>query len=95
MSAYAIAQNKITDAALFAEFRERAGGIVEAHGGKFLARSSTVDVIVGDWAPDRVIVAEFDSIEQAKKCYNSSEYTENLKIHAKSAKGSVIIVEGV
>lgn len=38
MAGYALIDVEITDHAVFAEFRERAPAVVEAHGGRFLVR---------------------------------------------------------
>ena len=45
--------------------------IVKAHGGKYLVRGGTHEVIRGDWTPDRLVVLEFDTVEQAKAWQNA------------------------
>ena len=49
----------------------------------------------GDWVPDRIVVIEFDSAEQAKAWLTSPEYSEIKNIRMKAASASVIVVEGV
>ena len=66
---------------VFAEFRERVGATVEAHGGRYLVRGGATEVADGDWTPDRLVVIEFDSVEQARAWVNSPEYTE-IKGHS-------------
>ena len=86
----------ITDEALFAEFRRRVTATVEAHGGRFLVRGGAIKVIEGEWMPDRIVVVEFDNVEQARTWLSSPGYTEIKEIRNKSAvNASVIIVEGV
>ena len=95
MAGYVIVHDEIHDQALFAEFRQRVAVTIEAHGGRYLVRGGAVEVMDGDWVPDRVVVVEFDSVEQAKAWLTSPEYTEIKEIRMKSAKASLIIVEGV
>ena len=95
MAGYAIIYNDIQDQALFAEFRQRVGATVEAHGGRYLVRDGAIEVMDGDWVPDRVVVIEFDSVERARAWLTSPEYTEIKQIRMKAAKASVIIAEGV
>ena len=95
MAAYAIIHDEIHDQALFGEFRQRVAATIEAHGGRYLVRGGAVEVMDGDWVPDRVVVVEFDSVEQAKAWLTTPEYTEIKEIRMKSAKASLIIVEGV
>ena len=95
MAGYAIIHDEIQDQALFAEFRRRVGATVEAHGGRYLVRGGAIEVMDGDWSPDRIVVVEFDSVDQARAWLNSPEYTEIKQIRMKAASASVIIVEGV
>ena len=95
MAGYAIIHDDIQDQALFAEFRQRVGATVEAHGGRYLVRGGAIEVMDGDWMPDRIVVIEFDSVEQAKAWLTSPEYTEIKEIRRKAASASVIIAEGV
>ena len=95
MAGYAIIHDEIQDQALFAEFRSKVGATVEAHGGRYLVRGGAIEVMDGDWVPDRIIVIEFDSAEQAKAWLTSPEYLEIKQIRMKAAKASVLVVEGV
>ena len=58
MAGYVIIVSDITDEALFAEFLERVGATVEAHGGRYLVRGGAIEIADGDWAPDRLVVIE-------------------------------------
>ena len=95
MAGYVLADVRITDETLFAEYRERVTATAEAHGGKYLVRGGAVEVIQGDWAPRRVVVVEFDNVEQARAWQSSLEYAELKVILDKSSNTNVIIVEGV
>lgn len=95
MAAYAIVHNEIFDAALFEEFRKQVGATVAAHGGRYLVRGGAIEVIDGDWDPERLIVVEFEGSEQAKAWLKSPEYQSIREIRVKSATANVIIVEGV
>ena len=95
MAGYLIVNNEVTDEAKYAEFRERVASVVEAHGGKYLVRGGTCEVMDGDWNPDRVVVVEFADVDSAKAYLNSAEYQELKGIRIQSAKANVIVVDGV
>ena len=95
MAGYAIIHDEIHDKALFAEFRERVAATIEAHGGRYLVRGGAIEVMDGDWSPERIVVVEFDSAEQARAWLTSSEYAEVKEIRTRAANANVIIVEGV
>ena len=95
MAGYVIVNHEITDEDVFAEFRGRVAMAVEAHGGRYLVRGGTTEVIEGEWMPHRIVVVEFDNVEQARTWLNSPEYIEIKEIRTRSANADVIIVEGV
>ena len=95
MAGYVIIHDVIHDQALFAQFRERVAATFEAHGGRYLVRGGAIEVMDGDWTPERIVVVEFDSVDQAKAWFNSPEYSEIKEIRQKAATASIVVVEGV
>ena len=95
MAGYVIVNDEITDPALFEEFRSRIGANVAAHGGKYHVRGGAIEVVDGDWTPERMVVIEFESVERAKEWLASPEYSELRKIRLASARANVIIAQGV
>jgi len=93
MAAYLIADNEVTDPALFAEFARDIASVVEAHGGKYLVRGGISRVVRGDWTPQRLVIIEFESVEKAEAHVNSSEYQELAQIRSKCSNSSVFIVD--
>lgn len=68
---------EITDHTAFGEVAEKASAIVEVHGGRFLARGGTTESLKDDWTPsNRIVLIEFDSVEQAKAWWSSPAHTE-------------------
>ena len=95
MAAYVIVDSVITDKPVFDDYLQQVPSIVEAHGGKYLARGGAIQVVQGDWTPNRIVVVEFDSTEQAQAWQNSPEYADLKAMLNSSSNTSVIIVEGV
>ena len=95
MAAYVIVNDEVLDEGAFSEFRQRIGATVDAHGGRYLVRGGSADVIEGSWSPGRLVVVEFDDVGAAQAWLNSPEYAELKKIRERSANANVIVVEGV
>jgi uncharacterized protein (DUF1330 family) len=95
MPAYFIVDNEVTDPAGFEEYRKQVPGTVERYGGKFLVRGGQVQTLEGDWKPKRIVVTEFPSLEQARRWYDSAEYRALKALRLRTARGSVVLVEGV
>ena len=95
MPAYFIVDNEVTDPAGFEDYRTQVAGTVEKYGGKFLVRGGQLQMLEGDWKPKRIVVTEFSSIEQARRWYDSEEYRPLKALRLRTARGSVVLVEGV
>jgi uncharacterized protein (DUF1330 family) len=95
MRAYFIVDNEVTDSAGFEEYRKQVSITVEKYGGRFLVRGGQIQTLEGDWKPKRIVVTEFPSIEQARRWYDSEDYRPLKALRSRSARGSVVLVEGV
>jgi len=54
-----------------------------------------MQTLEGDWKPKRIVVTEFPSIEQARGWYDSEEYRPLKALRLRTARGSIVLVEGV
>ena len=94
MAAYIIVEYVVTDDTAFAEFSKRTAAAVEEHGGRYLVRGA-VEVLDGDWKPERMVVVEFESSDAARDWLDSSDYAELKALRQKATKASVVFAEGV
>ena len=95
MPAYVIADIEITDPAAYEEYRAKVPATITQYGGKYVARGGKTEPLEGGWAPKRIALLEFPSLEQARKWYRSPEYAPLIKIRQKASSGRVIMVEGL
>ncbi|WP_424986335.1 DUF1330 domain-containing protein [Microbulbifer sp. S227A] len=91
---YLVAHIRVHDKDRFAEFSSMSGPAIADHGGRVLVRNPTIDHREGA-AQGRCIVIEFDSIEQARKFYDSDAYTAARAIRELAAETDLLLVEGV
>jgi uncharacterized protein (DUF1330 family) len=94
MAAYVIANVDVKDAALFEQYRKQVPDTIARYGGKYLVRGGAHRTLEGDWAPSRLVLLEFPSIEQARRWYDSEEYREPKALRMKCALTDVVLVEG-
>ena len=95
MSAFVIVDVEITDADLYGQFVERVTSTVEAHGGKFVVRGGTLEVMLGHWTPKRLAILEFDSLQQVHDWLDSPEYVALNDIRSRSSNLNMVVVEGL
>jgi uncharacterized protein (DUF1330 family) len=95
MPAYVIAEVDVTDPAGFEEYRKQVPATVAKYGGRFLVRGGSLETVEGDWRPKRLVVAEFPSLEQARRWYDSPEYKDPKALRLRTSKSKILLVEGV
>jgi uncharacterized protein (DUF1330 family) len=94
VAAYIIVDLTVTDLPTMEEYRKRVPATLAAYGGRFLVRGGAHQTVEGDWKPNRLVVLEFPSMEQAKRWYDSEEYREPKALRLKASKANLIMVEG-
>jgi uncharacterized protein (DUF1330 family) len=95
MSALVIVDIEVLDPIPYEDYKRLASASIAAHGGRYLVRGGATEVMDGTWAPRRLVVLEFDSVEKARAWRNSSEYAEAKKIRDTCAKANMVIAEGI
>lgn len=95
MAAYVILDITVHDPASYKEYAKQSGPALEQMGGRFLVRGGTVHPLEGNWSPQRCVVLEFDTVEQARAWYDSDLYAGPKKLRHAASTGQAIIVEGV
>ncbi|MEG5263003.1 DUF1330 domain-containing protein [Pseudomonas sp. JDS28PS106] len=95
MKAYWIAHVDVSDPTQYGEYTRRAPAAFEQFGGKFLARGGRSEALEGGASPQRSVVIEFDSYEQALACYRSEQYQQAMSHRKDVAQARIVIVEGV
>ncbi|MEO6271442.1 MAG: DUF1330 domain-containing protein [Lautropia sp.] len=96
MSAYVIAEVKVSDPARYDAYRALSPGAIAAAGGRFLVRGGAVEVFEGNWQPGRVVVLEFDTMAAAKAFYDSALYRQARDARAGATElFDMICVEGI
>jgi uncharacterized protein (DUF1330 family) len=94
MPVYLIIEIKVKNLEMYLQYVERVPAIIEQHGDRYLARGGEITPLMGDWNPERIILIEFDSADQIKKCFASLEYLEIAPLREESTISKSIIVEG-
>jgi len=95
MPAYLISVIDIHDPAGYEEYRKLVAPALTQYGGKFLVRGGQIHPLEGAWVPKRVVVVEFDTVEQAKAFDAAPEYAQAKAIRHRTSTSSVIVVEGL
>ena len=91
---YLVAHIRVHDKEGFEKFKEMSGPVISEYGGKVLVRNPSPDVREGSDSGVAIVI-EFESIEGARKFYESDKYTEARAVRELAADTDLILVGGM
>ena len=95
MAAYVIANVTVKEPVRYEDYRRLVTPTLEKYGGRFIARGGEIEVLEGDWRPNRLVLLEFPSMDQARAWWSSPEYTAAKRIRQATSEGTLLLLEGV
>ncbi|HWX74089.1 MAG TPA: DUF1330 domain-containing protein [Solirubrobacteraceae bacterium] len=95
MKYYAVAEIEVTDPGWVREYLAEVTGMVERHGGRYLARTGQVERIEGEGAPPQtLLLIEWPSKEAAEDFYASEEYRPYRERRRGGARNDFLLAAG-
>jgi len=95
MAAIVIAQVKVTNPELYENYKPLAKAAIEAFGGRYHVRGSTPAALEGTAADRRYVIVEFESVETARRFYDSELYQKAKDARKDAAIADIVVLEGV
>lgn len=96
MSAFLVADLKVTHPQAFEEYKTLALPVIEKYGGRYLARGGAMDVRETDlWSPHRVVIIEFPDMPSAQSFFDSDEYAAIKSKRTENAESTLFFLDGV
>jgi len=95
MNYYAIAELEVTDPSWVRSYVADVTQMVERHGGRYLARTTTFEQLEGERTPLQLfLIIEWPSKEAAEAFYESEEYRPYREARRGGAKNEFFLVAG-
>lgn len=95
MAAYVVVQVNVNDADKYDEYKNFAQKSVAKHGGKYIVRGGEQEDLEGSLPFSRMVILEFQTLDQARIWYNSPEYQHAKSVRAGASDGIFSLVEGL
>ena len=96
MPAYVIVDVEIHDPGAYREYTQAVPATLIPFGGRFVVRGGPSETLEGDWRPQRIVILEFPSVDQAKAWHASPAYAAILPIRHRHARTNFLtVVAGV
>ena len=96
MPAYVIANVTVKDPVRYEDYRRLVTPTLAKYRRPLhRARRAGSKCSKGSWQPNRLVLLEFPSMEQAHAWWSSPEYTEAKLIRQATSEGTLLLLEGV
>ncbi len=93
MAAFMFVEITVRDSAVYEDYVARIPPVIAKYEGRYVVRSSKVTPVAGGWAPDRLIVMEFSSVDALLRCFQSAEYKELAVLREQATITRSVMVE--
>ena len=94
-SAYVFANVDVTDPQQYEAYKKLSTVAIQKYGAEVCVRGGAVEVLEGDWTPQRIVLLKFPSREQAKTFYGSPEYQAAKQARDGAATMRMVLVDGL
>ena len=95
MAAIVVAKVQVTDPERYESYKPLAKAAIEAFGGRYLVRGADPVALEGEPAAVRYVVVEFDSIETARRFYDSELYLAARDARRGAALAEIVALTGM
>ena len=93
---YLIAEAKVGDAEAYEIYKALAQAAIAEYGGRYLVRGGSAEILEGKWVNvPRLVIVEFESVEQARRFYHSADYQAARQTRLNAAEMNMLVVAGV
>jgi len=95
MTAYVVIRIEAQDPSKLKNYQKVAPSIIDKYNGKILARGGEMATLEGPEETRRIVIIEFQSLDNAKKFYGSEEYSNAIKLRNNIASFEIIAIDGI
>ncbi len=95
MNAYLVLDLTIHDMGSFAEYVAKIPAVITRHAGNYTVQGQIPTTLEGDWKPDRLVIIEFPSRDNAKAFLADPEAQSLFAIRHQSTTSRMLLVDGI
>jgi uncharacterized protein (DUF1330 family) len=94
MKAYLVLDFAVSDLRGFMPYVDAIPAFIEKHGGRYIVRGVEPTVMEGDWTPERMVILEFPTAENAKAFLADPDAQALFAVRHSTTVSKLVLVEG-
>jgi uncharacterized protein (DUF1330 family) len=95
MPAYVLGLTELSNPTPMDEYVPKAVAIIAQYGGRVVAAGPLADVLETGIGPDTAVLIEFDSVDAARRWYDSQEYGSVRGLRHSAGRTTLIVMDGL
>ena len=95
MPAYMIVNVDLREPAAYEDYKAKVPALIARHGGEYLVRGGTVEVLEGTWRPARLVVFRFPDRAAIHAFVNDPDYAPLKALRMSIATTDLVAVDGI
>lgn len=95
MTAYLVVDVDIHDLDAYESYKAQVPSLIARHGGEYLARGGTHEVLEGSWTPTRLVLFRFPDLAAIHAFMADPDYQPLAALRHRVATSSIVAVEGL
>jgi uncharacterized protein (DUF1330 family) len=93
--AYLIGDVTAKDPMAYERYRNEVSELIARHRGEYLVRGGEIEVVAGDWRPNRLIILKFPDKAAVRAYLNDPVFHKLSELRQQALTSQVVMVEGV
>jgi len=93
MKAYLVLDLSIHDLSGFLPYVSAIPAFIEKHGGRYIVQGAEATVMEGDWAPERLVILEFPSRENARAFLDDPDAQVLFAVRHRTTTSKLVLVD--
>jgi uncharacterized protein (DUF1330 family) len=95
VKAYLVLDFSIHDLPGFTPYITNVPRYIARHGGRYIVKGAEPQTIEGDWSPERLVIIEFPTRQNAEQFLADPDFRELAKIRHNTTTSKLVLVDGL
>ena len=95
MPAYMIVNIDLKDPVAYEKYKAEVPALIRKHGGEYLVRGGQIEVLEGNWQPQRLVLFRFPDRAAVHAFMDDPAYAPLKKLRQSIADTDAVVVDGI
>jgi uncharacterized protein (DUF1330 family) len=95
MKAYLVLDLTVHDLPGFLPYIRAIPAFIEKHGGRYVVQGAEATVVEGDWTPERIVILEFPSRDDAKAFLADPDVQPLFALRQRTTTSKLVLVDAL